>query len=397
MRQREEVTLPVSAYGQTKEDALAKAVYSAVEQTFVTFVSADASLLRAAAARGETMPRRRRSLCAYKILWVAPLAQQRIMVVMQATVSIKTLVAYAKSKGSPCEFAGATFGYYRRRFELNKRNEEKVLMDLCVCLKELSHTLYDYDLIVKEPLQDEQDSRYVVTKLRVIYKANDTTERFGALLRLLFSELSMSEKQAEKYVKMGFVVYRYQFCEVLPTGCMDRLLRLLCHPFRVLAGRHPLPPSKQTQKFSYHYCYPVSFNNELARIFTASYFYFHITDNNGGIINVTDALDGQSLMLGDTSGLRRLPDEYLVSNQATHWMESDGSNVTRFYYHYKKGRTVCFSKYLLVRLPVEVARGISHISIVPDQDIHFDMPLSDYYIDDGSHWNVVASYCCQDS
>ena len=120
-----EVSLLVSADGATKTEAINNALRSAIEQTFGTFVSANTELLNDQIVKDEIATISSGNIQKYTEVTSITLPNGNTSVTLNVTVSLKKLVKYAQSKGSECEFAGATFGANARMYEFNKKNRAK--------------------------------------------------------------------------------------------------------------------------------------------------------------------------------------------------------------------------------------------------------------------------------
>ena len=147
----EDISLTVSSDGVTKDEAVKNALRSAIEQAFGTFVSANTTILNDELVKDEVVTLSNGNIKNYKEVSSVQLPNGNTFVTLSATVSLSKLTSYAKSKGSTCEFAGATFGANLKLMELNIENTKKVLDNLIIQLKELAPYMYDYELKLGEP------------------------------------------------------------------------------------------------------------------------------------------------------------------------------------------------------------------------------------------------------
>lgn len=146
-----EVSLLVSADGPTKTDAINNALRSAIEQTFGTFVSANTEILNDELVKDEIVTVSSGNIQKYSEVAYITLPNGNTSVTLNVTVSLTKLVSYAQSKGSECEFAGATFGANLRMYEFNKKNEKVAIDNMIKQLNSL-RPIFDYSISVSDPI-----------------------------------------------------------------------------------------------------------------------------------------------------------------------------------------------------------------------------------------------------
>ena len=134
----------------------------------------------------------------YKELESVILPNNMCLVTLQAVVSTQKLVAYAKSKGASCEFAGATLMANRRLMLLNKTNTEKVFENLMFQLEELAPFIFDYKLNVGEPSLDGKYKDKYIFPITLIATSNENTERFANLLYSTLNAVALSDLEAKE-------------------------------------------------------------------------------------------------------------------------------------------------------------------------------------------------------
>lgn len=152
--QVDNVTLVVSSDGTTKEEATNLALRSAIEQAFGTFVSANTQILNDELVKDEIATVASGNIRSYEEINAVHQDNGRWFVTLKATVSTKALTSYARSKGSKCEFAGATFGANIKMAKLNHLNSVKAFNNMGVQLANIAHTMYDYSVVVDNPQLD---------------------------------------------------------------------------------------------------------------------------------------------------------------------------------------------------------------------------------------------------
>lgn len=151
----DEVTLVVSGEGATKDEATKVALRSAIEQAFGTFVSANTQILNDELVKDEIVTVSSGNVKNYEYL--SEIKQSgKYYVTLNATVSIRKLISYAKSKGSKAEFAGQTFAMNIKLMELRAQNTLAAYKNMCLQVRELAKYAFDFKIELGEP--------YLVTK-----------------------------------------------------------------------------------------------------------------------------------------------------------------------------------------------------------------------------------------
>ena len=188
----DDVTLVVNGMGATKGEATNLALRSAIEQAFGVFVSANTSIVNDELVKDEIATVASGNIKSYKELESVILPNNTCLVTLQAVVSTQKLVAYAKSKGSSCEFAGATLMANRKLMLLNKANTEKVFDNLMLQLEEIAPFIFDHQLKLGEPMLNS-DQRNFTFPVRLEITSNENTEGFVDLLYSTLKAVALSE------------------------------------------------------------------------------------------------------------------------------------------------------------------------------------------------------------
>ena len=196
----DEVTLVVNGSGSTKEDAVHTALRGAIEQAFGVFVSANTSIVNDELVKDEIATVTSGNVKSFTELESAMLPNGNFAVTLQAVVSTQKLAAYAKSKGSSCEFAGATFGANLKLLKLNQINTEKAFENLMVQLESLAPYIFDYNLELGQPTQNGDSGELPLT-LKII--SNENTIAFVKLLKSTINALALNTEKANEVKALG--------------------------------------------------------------------------------------------------------------------------------------------------------------------------------------------------
>ena len=188
----DEVTLVVNGMGATKDEAKNIALRSAIEQAFGVFVSANTSIVNDELVKDEIATVASGNIKSYKELESVILPNNTCLVTLEAIVSTQKLISYAKSKGSSCEFAGATLMANRKLMLLNKANTKKVFDNLMLQLEEIAPFIFDHQLKLGEPMLNS-DQRNFTFPVTLEISSNENTEGFVNLLYSTLKAVALSE------------------------------------------------------------------------------------------------------------------------------------------------------------------------------------------------------------
>ena len=205
-----DVTLVTNGSGRTKQEAVNYALRSALEQTFGTFVSTNTSIVNDNLTKDEIVSISTGNIKNYKELSSAVLPSGQFAVVVQSTISLSKLTTYAKSHGSSCELAGATFAQNMKLRKLNAQNEEKVLNNLGIQLKEIEKSLFDISITTGTPRISKTYKDTYDIPITLTLKGCENSE---AAMNLLFStldNLNMSAEERTDYERTNDSYFLYE-------------------------------------------------------------------------------------------------------------------------------------------------------------------------------------------
>ena len=217
---QETVTLVVNGEGTTKEEATANALRSAIEQAFGVFVSANTQILNDEIVKDEIATISSGNIKEYKELGTITLPDGRKSISLSATVSIKNLISYAKSKGSSTEFAGAVWGMNIKMRKLNAENERMAVDHMLEQLDILSRDMFKIELSSPNPPVKINWDDYQYSDLKKSYSSQPysvdfnltyySTPTFKLFFDFLFNSLqsiSLSDDEVKAYKESGEPMY----------------------------------------------------------------------------------------------------------------------------------------------------------------------------------------------
>lgn len=241
----DDVTLVVNGSGATKEDAVHTALRGAIEQAFGVFVSANTSIVNDELVKDEIATVTSGNVKSFTELESVALPNGNFAVTLQAVVSTQKLVAYAKSKGSSCEFAGATFGANLKLLKLNQINTEKAFDNLMIQLETISPYIFDYNFELGQPTKvnvyqhpsgriawgdiNWRDWGYTCigdsgcVSLTLNVTSNDNTYAFTQLLKTTIQALSLKKEQVSEVEALGENTFKLALSEISKYGDEDKI------------------------------------------------------------------------------------------------------------------------------------------------------------------------------
>lgn len=205
-----DVTLVTNGSGRTKQEAVNYALRSALEQTFGTFVSTNTSIVNDNLTKDEIVSISTGNIKNYKELSSAVLPSGQFAVVVQSTISLSKLTTYAKSHGSSCELAGATFAQNMKLRKLNAQNEGKVLNNLGIQLKEIEKSLFDISIATGTPKISKTYGETYDIPITLTLKGCENSEAAMNLLFTTLDNLNMSAEERADYDRTNDNYYLYE-------------------------------------------------------------------------------------------------------------------------------------------------------------------------------------------
>ena len=193
----DEVTLVVSADGATKEEATKVALRSAIEQAYGTFVSSNTAILNDELVKDEIVTLSFGNIKSFKELSNETLPDGKTFSTLQVTVSIPSLVSYAKSKGAEVEFEGATFAMNLKIEEMNKQSEEKIVANMLKTMEELYMTGFDYKINVSTPKANGE----ITADIDIV--ANTNAMKASELFYNTLENITLNKSKIKEYEELG--------------------------------------------------------------------------------------------------------------------------------------------------------------------------------------------------
>ena len=158
------VTLVVSGSGKTQDEANQKALRSAIEQAFGTFISSETVINNDVFISENITTLSQGSVIDFKVLASTIFPDSTAQVTLKATVSISQMNKITESKGYKTTINGGLFGLNLKLLKLQSEAETKVVLDMVrKCIKILEKSI-DYEMEVIPP--KKSDLRKEIEDLR---------------------------------------------------------------------------------------------------------------------------------------------------------------------------------------------------------------------------------------
>lgn len=140
-----------------------------------------------------------------------------LFVTLFATVSIDKLVSFAESKGMEAELKGGLFAMNIKKMEFDKMAEEKAVENLCKQLETMLPTLFDYEISVDEPKQDDYHGKYFVG-FSIKAKSNKSNmEQFMRTLFTTLGKISLNLEEVSSYKNLNRKYYPIMLYDIVSS------------------------------------------------------------------------------------------------------------------------------------------------------------------------------------
>ena len=188
------------------------ALRSAIEQAYGTFVSSNTAILNDELVKDEIVTLSFGNIKSFKELSSEALPNGRTFSTLQVTVSIPSLVSYAKSKGAEVEFKGATFAMNLKIEEMNKQSEEKIVANMLKAMEKLYMTGFDYTINVSTPKANGE----ITADIDVV--ANTNAMKAYELFYNTLENITLNKSKIEEYKELGKDIYGVGICPIVSTS-----------------------------------------------------------------------------------------------------------------------------------------------------------------------------------
>ncbi len=194
------VSITVAADGSSRDNAISSALYSAIEQSYNSFVSSSTAVLKNKAIVNEMKKQgaiRQKIVENYREIYVVQLSNNKWYALLNATVNINELVAFINKKGIKASVSMGTFDVNVRKLHFDEIAEKTVIQNT-ICQILTMPNLYDYELKLEEPKLGYFHDSYSI-KGTVSTKINNNTQIAVNMLRKAVMSVCISKEYKDKY------------------------------------------------------------------------------------------------------------------------------------------------------------------------------------------------------
>lgn len=228
----QELKVVSTGQGTTEDEATKTALRSALEDAYGTFISSSTKIENDVLVSDEIVSLTQGNIKEYDVVNSSRLANGLYGVTVESVISLNELATYCQSKGMSVSFNGKAFGMDLKLREFNRKNEIKVLKNLCQQLLAMNPCICDYELKSLEPktfdLKDntpdlelfkalnkyelrkwiEQSHANIFIKILVLPKTNGNYSLMKDLIESTFKSISLTKAEIKTYKKIGINIFK---------------------------------------------------------------------------------------------------------------------------------------------------------------------------------------------
>jgi hypothetical protein len=211
------VTLVVSGQGKTQDEARQKALRSAIEQAFGTFISSKTEILNDNLVKDEIVSVANGNIQKFEVLSEVKIPDGGYATTLKAIVSVSKLTSFCESKGVEVEFKGGLFAMNIKIQQLNEKNEILTIKKLCETLKYIADKSFDYTLSNKEPKAYDNEPDKWAIDLKVDISVNENMKLFKDYLINGLKGVAMTIDEQKTYKDLNKKVYKISIDDITLT------------------------------------------------------------------------------------------------------------------------------------------------------------------------------------
>jgi hypothetical protein len=202
------VTLIVSGYGNTHDEAKQSAFRSAIEQAFGTFISSKTEILNDQIVADQIASVTSGNIQSFTILNESQLPDSSWGLTLKAIVSISKLSSFMEAKGVAIEFKGSMFALNIKQQILNEQGELRAVSELVGMLHEPMQNSFDFVIQSSDPLSMDETNEKWAIPLTVSVTTNKNIEFCKNYFIKTMSSISLSAEEQASYYSLNKPVYK---------------------------------------------------------------------------------------------------------------------------------------------------------------------------------------------
>ena len=201
------VTLTVSGYGKTQDEAKQNALRNAIEQAFGTFISSNTEILNDELVKDEIVSVSNGNIQSFEILSEVQMQNGEWSITLKSVVSVAKLTSFCESNGISVEFKGSLFAFNVNQQILNEKNEVKAIEDVCQVIRNIADVSFDFTITASDPISIEGNNSKWRIPLGISVHKNSNFNNIPKVLSSTLKGISLSKDEAKNYIQLGKKVY----------------------------------------------------------------------------------------------------------------------------------------------------------------------------------------------
>ncbi len=196
---QETVSITQIGQGKTKDEAIKNALRNAIEETSITFVTSNTTVINDQIENDEIITLSSGMIKKYNIISELILEDGSYYLTLFVIVSPTEIKTYCINKGIEIEFNGSTYAANIKLQKFYKKNEEKILSLLIYQLMILSRNSYNYKIVAKDPIKQENGDKYIINLEVTSSLSSSIFENIKKTLKLTLKSISLNKQDIDYY------------------------------------------------------------------------------------------------------------------------------------------------------------------------------------------------------
>jgi len=202
------ITLTVAGQGKTIDEARQRALRSAIEQAFGTFISSKTEILNDNLVKDEIVSVANGNIQKFNVVSELRQSNGDYVSSLKATVSISKLTSFCKANGISIDFNGELFAQNMALKELYENSEIKAWKNIETVIYQLFKKSFVYKIHASNPIQ--HGTKYLIG-LDINIELNDNFESAIKLIREFCNSVSLDKNGVSEYTNAGKGTYPIRF------------------------------------------------------------------------------------------------------------------------------------------------------------------------------------------
>lgn len=214
----QELKVVSTGQGTTEDEATKTALRSALEDAYGTFISSSTKIENDVLVSDEIVSLTQGNVKEYDVVNSSQLANGLYSVTVESVVSLNELATYCQSKGMSVTFNGKAFGMEIKMREFNRKNEIKILKNLCLQIMAMNPRICDYELKTINPRFPhtgwlnllkwfEERNVTIYVPVLVVPKTTSNYRLIERFMQASIKAVAMTKSEMKSYKKINLYYY----------------------------------------------------------------------------------------------------------------------------------------------------------------------------------------------